>query len=476
MSRQTTLSAYRIAVTSSLATREQVILNQISTLGIQQRLNLKIVDLYFVEGNLPPESLRKISQTLLSDPVTDQSNWQPLNKDRVTTFNSEEKPSCQTIEVLLRPGVTDNVANELLRAAHRLGFDELEGVATGQRYEFSGDPEDGTLSTAELHRIAKSLLVNDTIQRYTLGEIEPEFFHGAAEVTRPEEIDLSQLDNEGLLDLSAERRLALDLNEMRVIQEYFQSQGRPATDAELETIAQTWSEHCIHKTFRARIDVTDGEQTYTVDNLLKTYLRSVTEEISAPWVRSAFVDNAGVIEFDDETDVSFKVETHNHPSAIEPFGGANTGTGGVVRDVLGVSHRPIAATDVLCFGLTEITHDELPAGVLHPARIRSGVVAGIEDYGNKLGLPTVNGAVYYHPGYTANPLVYCGAVGIGPRDCHPRDPQSGDRVIVIGGKTGRDGLRGATFSSLIMDAQTGEVAGASVQIGDHHRKRHYRSC
>ena len=111
-------------------------------------------------------------------------------------------------------------------------------------------------------------------------------------------------------------------------------------------------------------------------------------------------------------------------------------------------------------------HDELPDGVLHPTRIRAGVVAGIEDYGNKLGLPTVNGAVYYHEGYTANPLVYCGAVGIGPRDCHPREAQPGDRVIVIGGKTGRDGLRGATFSSLIMDAQTGEVAGASVQIGD----------
>ena len=134
---------------------------------------------------------------------------------------------------------------------------------------------------------------------------------------------------------------------MKVIQEYFHREDRLASDAELETIAQTWSEHCVHKTFRAQIEVTDGEQNYTIDNLLKTYLRSATEEINAPWVRSAFVDNAGVIEFDEETDISFKVETHNHPSAIEPFGGANTGTGGVVRDVLGVSHRPIAATDVL---------------------------------------------------------------------------------------------------------------------------------
>jgi len=454
-------------------------------LGIQQRLTLKIIDLYFVEGNLPPESLHKISQTLLSDPVTDQYDWQPLGKDRVTAFNDQNHPSCQIIEVLLRPGVTDNVANELLRAAHRLGFHELKGVVTGKRYEFRSAAEDEiadenrVLSDGELYRIAKSLLVNDTIQYYVLGEIQPEFVHGTSQVNQPELIDLSQLNEVDLLALSAERRLALDLAEMHVIQDYFKREQRPATDAELETIAQTWSEHCVHKTFRALIQVNEerGQQaadddqrseasSYQIDDLLKTYLRSATDKINASWVRSSFVDNAGVIEFDEETDLSFKVETHNHPSAIEPFGGANTGTGGVVRDILGVSHRPIAATDVLCFGPADMPHNDLPAGVLHPTRIRSGVVAGIEDYGNKLGLPTVNGAVYYHEGYTSNPLVYCGAVGIGPRDCHPAGAQPGDRVIVIGGKTGRDGLRGATFSSLIMDAQTGEVAGASVQIGD----------
>jgi phosphoribosylformylglycinamidine synthase II len=480
MSRQTdspALPIYRISVTSSLSTRIAAILSQLPSLGVQQRLNLKIIDLFFVEGNLPPESLHKISQTLLSDPVTDQYNWQPLGKDRVTAFNDQNQSSCQTIEVILRPGVTDNVANELLHAASRLGFQELKSVATGKRYEFSSaakDPaaiEGCSLSEAELHRIAKSLLVNDTIQLYTLGEIQPDFVHNSGQVIQPELIDLSRLDEAGLLSLSAKRRLALDLAEMRVIQDYFKRENRPATDAELETIAQTWSEHCVHKTFRALIQVTeDGHSSvvnhYQIDNLLTTYLRSATEEINAPWVRSAFVDNAGVIEFDEETDLSFKVETHNHPSAIEPFGGANTGTGGVVRDILGVSHRPIAATDVLCFGPADLSHADLPPGVLHPTRIRSGVVAGIEDYGNKLGLPTVNGAVYYHEGYTSNPLVYCGAVGIGPRGCHPAGAQPGDRVIVIGGRTGRDGLRGATFSSLIMDAQTGEVAGASVQIGD----------
>ncbi|CAN0488524.1 unnamed protein product, partial [Phaeothamnion confervicola] len=169
--------------------------------------------------------------------------------------------------------------------------------------------------------------------------------------------------------------------------------------------------------------------------------------------------------FDDELEVAFKVETHNHPSAIEPFGGANTGVGGVVRDVLGVSARPIAATDVLCFGPQDISLANLPAGVLHPRRIRSGVVAGVQDYGNKLGVPIVNGAVAYHPGFTANPLVFCGCLGLLPKGSHPTGAKPGDRVIVLGGRTGRDGLRGATFSSMTMEADTGAVAGASVQIG-----------
>jgi len=464
----------RIEVTSKLSWKSRGILSQLPALGINQYIQLKITNLYFVEGAPDIDTLHKLSQSLLCDPVTDQYNWAPIEQDRVTAFKDQESSSCQTIEVMLRPGVTDNVANELRRAAHRLDLDSIKNVTTGVSYAFRGN-----LSEGELHRIAKSLLVNDTIQRYRVGEILPEFIHSSSEIQPPEQIDLAQLDDIRLLELSTERRLALDLKEMRVIQEYFRQEDRLATDAELETLAQTWSEHCVHKTFGALIQVTDdqGQETelgsqpssnrsYTIDNLLKTYLRTVTETINANWVRSAFVDNAGVIEFDDEYDISFKVETHNHPSAIEPFGGANTGIGGVVRDVMGVSHRPIAATDILCFGPTDLPHDELPKGVLHSTRIRDGVVAGIEDYGNKLGLPTVNGTVYYHPGYTANPLVYCGAVGIGPRDCHPHEPQHGDRIIVIGGKTGRDGLRGATFSSLVMDAQTGEVAGASVQIGD----------
>jgi phosphoribosylformylglycinamidine synthase II len=450
-------NAYRITVTSTLPTRTKALLSQIPTIGITSSLSLKIHDVFFLEGNLTKQDLERLT-AIICDPVTDSLQWQKID-DRVADLSQKH-----CIEVALRPGVTDNVASQLLRAARQIGINSLEAVATGQSYQFSEN-----LSQEQLHQIARSFLVNDTIQYYTLGKIEPEFIKQAEPasiseaISKPELFPLAQLDEAELVELSRKRRLALDLNEMRAIQKYFSQAGRHPTDGELETLAQTWSEHCVHKTFRAQILLPDGTE---VDGLLKTTIQAATAAIAADWVRSAFVDNAGIIAFDEQYDLSFKVETHNHPSAIEPFGGANTGVGGVVRDNLGVSHRPIVVTDVLCFGPSEQSYESLPEGVLHPRRIRSGVVAGVGDYGNKLGLATVNGAVLYHNGYTANPLVYCGCVGIGPCNTYPREPQPGDRIVVVGGRTGRDGLRGATFSSLTMDAQTGQVAGAAVQIGD----------
>ncbi|MFZ6027876.1 MAG: phosphoribosylformylglycinamidine synthase subunit PurL [Chloroflexota bacterium] len=466
-------AVFRLEVTSSLPMRSQAILAQLPTVGVARNVQLQVIDLYFLEGSLTPGDVAALAESLVCDPVTDRYTWRAVYPPHVdsrpedssgrTVLNSKDAE--KVVEVTLRPGVTDNVAGELLRAARRLGIEKLTAVATGQRYVFQGDA-----SPEDVQKIAHSLLVNHTIQRYALGEIQPEFIHSLTPVTQADAIDLLGRDEAGLVELSKERRLSLDATEMSAIQAYFRSIERQPTDAELETLAQTWSEHCVHKTFKALVELEDRKSAtprrQTIDSLINTYLRRATDEIAAPWVRSAFVDNAGVIAFDDEYDISFKVETHNHPSAIEPFGGANTGVGGVVRDVLGVSHRPIANTDVLCFGFADQKLEDLPAGVLHPTRIRAGVIAGVEDYGNKLGLPTVNGAIYYHDGYTANPLVYCGTVGIGPKDLRPNQARPGDRVIVIGGRTGRDGLRGATFSSLTMDAQTGEVAGASVQIGD----------
>ncbi|HCB01845.1 MAG TPA: phosphoribosylformylglycinamidine synthase subunit PurL, partial [Anaerolineae bacterium] len=315
----------------------------------------------------------------------------------------------------------------------------------------------------QTQQLAKSLLANNVIQHWTIGEITPSFPQEVESSGEVEIISITKLSDDELLALSKERRAALDLAEMKAIQNYFIAEKREPTDVEFETIAQTWSEHCVHKTFKAKITKDDGQ---VIDSLIKTYLKAATDKINAPWVISAFVDNAGIIDFDDEFEISFKAETHNHPSAVEPFGGANTGVGGVIRDVLGVSAKPIANTDILCFGPQDLDPKSLPEGVLHPRRIQSGVVAGVQDYGNKIGIPTVNGAILYDEGYTANPLVFCGCVGIAPKGLHKKNPQVGDRVVVLGGRTGRDGLRGATFSSMTMDAQTGEVSGASVQIGD----------
>src|SRR5258708_413768 len=239
-------------------------------------------------------------------------------------------------------------------------------------------------------------------------------------------------------------------------------------------VAQARSEHCIHQAFKARIEYTTPAGKQEIDGLLRTYIRAATERISKPWVYSAFVDNAGIFRFNDSWDLAYKCETHNHPSALEPFGGANTGVGGVVRDILGVSARPIANTDILCFGLPETTAENLPAGVLHPRRVADGVVHGVEDYGNKMGIPTVNGAILYHGGYTSNPLVFCGCLGLLPHGAHVTDPQPGDLIVVLGGRTGRDGLRGATFSSMEMDTATGDIAGSAVQIGHpiHEKQVH----
>ncbi|MEZ4646345.1 MAG: phosphoribosylformylglycinamidine synthase subunit PurL [Chloroflexota bacterium] len=411
--------------------------------------------LYFLQGHLTAAAAQRLAAELLADPITEE-------------FTIHDAPAITqhapfTIDVTLLPGVTDPPAANLLRAAHLLGIDGLHRAATGQRYYLSGQIDEATH-----HALANEIFANPVIQRFALNEaITPPFFPYQGTDDTVESIPLRHVSDGELLSISQERRLSLDLAEMQAIRAYFQAEQRDPTDVELEMLAQTWSEHCGHKTFKALIEYTgpDG-QVEMVDGILNQYIRAATEQINKPWVHSAFVDNAGIIAFDDQFDLAFKVETHNHPSALEPFGGANTGVGGVVRDVLGVSARPIANTDVLCFGPPDMAHNDLPTGVLHPARIADGVIHGIEDYGNKMGIPTVNGAIQYHPGYTANPLVFCGCLGILPHNTHPTTVQPGDLIVAIGGRTGRDGLRGATFSSMEMDVQTSEIAGTAVQIGN----------
>ncbi|NWF68845.1 MAG: phosphoribosylformylglycinamidine synthase subunit PurL [Chloroflexi bacterium] len=422
-------------------------------LGIERLTACERLRLFFLQGTLTQQEVETVSAQLLADPVTETFRVLPAEHDLIDTTTR--------IEVTLLPGVTDPAAESLLRAAHSLGISALERAATGYAYLVQGD-----LSADELQRLAVEVFSNPVIQRHTLrAAIRLPFVAAAAASSEVERVALYYADAETLQRISKERRLSLDLAEMRAIQAYFRREGRDPSDAELETLAQTWSEHCVHKTFRALIDYHGPDGVQQIDGLLRTYIRAAAEKVNKPFVRSAFVDNAGIVAFDERFDLAFKVETHNHPSALEPFGGANTGVGGVVRDILGVSARPIANTDVLCFGLPDTPHEALPANVLHPRRIADGVVAGIEDYGNKMGIPTVNGAILYDKGYTANPLVFCGSLGILPRGAHPSGAHPGDLIVVIGGRTGRDGLRGATFSSMEMDTTTSAVAGSAVQIG-----------
>ncbi len=422
-------------------------------MGVSGLARCTVTRVHHLDGELGAEDIAKLCAEVLVDPVVD-----------TVTIGSHPSAEGRAVEVAPRPGVTDADARELEQAARLLGLPPLR-VATARRYDLVGQLDDRDVSV-----LTRRLLANDTIEHALEGELPPEFAGAAEADVHVDAVSIGELSDAELISLSRQRVLSLDLAEMRTIQAHFAMEGRAPTDAELETLAQTWSEHCVHKTFRAHIRLThtasDGTVTRTEHDGLLPALREVTEELDPWWLRSAFVDDAGIVAFDDEFDLAFKVETHNHPSALEPFGGANTGVGGVVRDVIGVSARPIACTDVLCFGPSDLPDDELPEGVLHPRRIRDGVIAGIGDYGNKLGLPTVNGTVIYDKGYVANPLVYCGALGLLPHGSHPTQPHVGDHIISIGGRVGRDGIHGATFSSAGMDASTVDTVGSAVQIGD----------
>ncbi len=452
----------RIEVREGRDRGDAALLRDARALGVESLSAIRRRTVYFLSDNPGEEAVARLCAALLADPVTERAAWWDLA--------DETRPAADdgraVVEVAYRPGVTDIAARELERGMAELGLPPLQ-AATGVRYELEGD-----LSDAEMHRLARQLLCNETVQHFSFGPVSPTFARDIAADATVERVPLDDLSDGELITLSQKRLLSLNLHEMHAIRDHFAAEGRAPTDVELETLAQTWSEHCVHKTFRSEIAFTwkdaSGEivREETIDGLLKQYLRAATDALAPEWLHSAFVDNAGIIAFDDRYDLAFKVETHNHPSALEPFGGANTGVGGVVRDIIGVSARPIAVTDVLCFGPPTLPPDELPDGVLHPRRIAEGVVAGIADYGNKLGLPTVNGSVLYDEGYIGNPLVYCGCVGLLPRDSHPRAAQAGDWIVALGGRTGRDGIHGATFSSAELSTESVEESGTAVQIGD----------
>ncbi len=401
------------------------------------------------------DSLRPRLQRVLADPV--------LHEVDVLSATAPV-PSCprgfSRVEVVKRPGVMDPAAVSVQRALKAVGIPALH-VRSYRAFCI-----EGLKDRAELHDLARRLLANVLIEEIRVHPTEPIV---AAIELRPveferREIPILKASDEELMRISKAGMLALDLVEMQTIRAHFREQGREPTDVELETLAQTWSEHCKHKTLTSAIEI-DGRH---YDNLLKDTIFAATRRLARPYCLSVFKDNAGVVEFDDEYAVTFKVETHNHPSALEPYGGAGTGIGGVIRDTLGTGRcaRPILSTDVFCVGPLHLGESDLPQGTLPPRRILQGVVAGVRDYGNQMGIPTTNGAVFVHADYRCNPLVFCGNVGLIPRNLIEKQARPGDRIFVLGGRTGRDGIHGATFSSEGLDSSSEQVASGAVQIGN----------
>ena len=415
---------------------------------------------------LPPELSRaavdEIVANVLCDPVVDQV--------RLTApGDAPEVPTgVRRVLAAVLPGVMDPVARSLGRLLHRTGraeHDQIGRVQSFRVHELSGE-----LTPGDLRQLGQRLLANETIEELHfdsegLGYAQP----GGDAERGPVVVPLLELDDEALLELSRSGQLSLTLIEMRAVQAHYAELGREPLAAELETVAQTWSEHCKHKTLCGIIEVErpDGSK-YTIDNLLKSTIAAATHALDRDFCLSVFVDNAGIVRFEDEWAVCFKVETHNHPSAIDPYGGAGTGIGGVIRDILGagLGAKPIANTNAFFVGPTDLESAALPKGSLHPRRVLRGVVAGVRDYGNRMGIPTVSGGVWFDEGYVGNPLVYAGTVGLIPASMAQKEVRPGDSIVALGGRTGRDGIHGATFSSIELSEHSETESSHAVQIGD----------
>ncbi len=406
----------------------------------------------------------------LADAVSDRP-LQVAVSDRPFQVAVSDRPF-QVATILKRPGVMDPVEASIRQGLADLGIHGVR-ARTGVRIAIAA-----ALDEEKRRLLADKVLANQAIEDvYWNDDALPSPFTPAVPYRfQRGEVVLEGLSDDDLLTVSRERQLALNLREMQTVRDHFAAQGRAPTDVELETIAQTWSEHCCHKTLTSAVEhelVENGEtRTFRYGNLLKETICHATDELrrreTTPFCLSVFKDNAGVVALDEDYGVSFKVETHNHPSAIEPYGGAGTGIGGVLRDTLGtgLGAKPIVNTDVFCLGPPDFPKDKLPAGALHPLRVLTGVVGGVRDYGNRMGIPTASGALFFDERYVGNPLVYCGSVGLITRDAVEKSVHPGDRIVVMGGRTGRDGIHGATFSSLELTEESETVSSGAVQIGN----------
>ncbi len=449
---------------------------------------VRTLDVYTLDLGLGQGDAVRAAREALSDPVIQEhAVGEALGPRLMPGFE-------WAVEVGFLPGVTDNVGRTAKEAVEMLldrTFPHERGVYTSVQYLVRGEG----LERRHVEALVEGLLANPLIHRARI--LPRDAFEAAGgfgvEVPRVvqqaggrvETVDL-EVPDDVLERISRERLLALRLEEMQAIRDFYRDPrirarrrelGLPdaPTDVEIECLAQTWSEHCKHKIFNATIHYDDGTgRRETIRSLFKTYIVAATERVRRGKGRrdfclSVFKDNAGVIAFNEHWSLCFKVETHNSPSALDPYGGALTGIVGVNRDPMGtgLGARLIFNVDTFCFA-DPFYEGELPPRLLHPRRIYEGVVRGVEHGGNKCGIPTVNGAVVFDDRYLGKPLVYCGTAGLIPRTVagrpgHEKGARPGDRIVMVGGRIGKDGIHGATFSS--EELHEGSPATA-VQLGD----------
>nr|MDO8119589.1 phosphoribosylformylglycinamidine synthase subunit PurL [Candidatus Sigynarchaeota archaeon] len=433
---------------------------------------VKIVMGYLIDANVEETIIERSANVLFVDPIVEKTIINDLPwKD--FTF---------TVTVGYKPGVTDNVghtASVAIKDVDKAFKKEWEDFIHAYKVYVFWEKNNRLIPSVT------DYLFNPIVEFSNVDEkgVKLPDYNLSKSLDATElfkEIPIRNASDADLVEISRTGLLALNTEEMKKIQGYYKKKGREPTDIELETFAQTWSEHCVHKTLKGDVIFTritpDGSKSVeTINNLIKTTIFGATQDIIAKQGKdniciSIFKDNAGIISFNDKYSMCFKAETHNHPSAKEPYGGAATGIGGVIRDVLaaGLGAKPIANTDIFCFAEPDFPENRIPEGVIHPRKIMEGVVSGVRDYGNPMGIPTVNGALYFDKRYLGNPLVFCGTVGIIPRfiqgsPSEVKKPKVGDYLVFVGGKTGRDGIHGVTFASLEMDKHT---TSNPVQIGD----------
>ncbi len=414
------------------------------TLGITNITEVRTAKMYRVQGVSKKEAYF-LAVNLFTDPISEQ----------FTLNQTAESGTDTTVEVAYKPGVMNPAAASIIKAAHDLGV-HAEAADVSVEYRFMG-----AIDPKQIASIVDQLLVNQKVQYVVTEKPQSLTFEGSVGLVKI--VPLRQATGTELMELSADK-LFLNAKEMGVVQAHFQKLDRDPTDAELEIIAARWSEHCGHKTFNAKV-IVDGVEKTPLFKRIKDAAKAHFKD----QVISAFGDNSGVMRFYDGQAICGKVETHNSPSAIEPYGGAMTGSGGVFRDIMGTGQgaQTIISTDMFCFAPPDLDQSLLPSGTLHPDYLQRRVVQGVRDYGNRMGIPTGNGSVHYHEDFRAKPTVIVGAYGLIPESrAQQGTPIVGDLVVIIGGRTGRDGIHGATFSSGEMTERTANVNASAVQIGN----------